>query len=170
MTGAADHRLSTDRAGAGGSPTELLDRLTDTWGRGDAPGYAALFTANADYVTYDGTHLRGRDEISTAHQRLFDKFLRGSSLLWTKIETRSVTPDLTLITARGAVIMRWQRAPKPRRKRLSTITLLAVRSGDDRWQLTFFQNTRYRPFAQTLIGRIVNRRRGGMVTAASVGS
>ncbi|WP_029138164.1 SgcJ/EcaC family oxidoreductase [Nakamurella lactea] len=161
MTSPTHRRQAADQSGATDSPAELLDRLTDTWGRGDAAGYAALFTPDADYVTYDGTHLRGRDEIRNAHQPLFDKFLRGSSLHWSQSEMRDVTPDLTLLTARGAVIMRWQRRPKPRRKRMSTITLLAVRDGDGRWLLTSFQNTRYRPFAESLIGRIVTRKSAG---------
>jgi uncharacterized protein (TIGR02246 family) len=161
MTGSAEQRHAEKAEEGAASPTELFGRLTDTWGAGDASGYAALFMPDADYVTYDGTRLHGRDEIRDAHQSLFDKFLRGSSLLWSDTGMRVVAPGAVVLHACGAVIMRWQRTPKPRRKRLSTITLLAVRSGDQRWLLSTFQNTRYRPFANTLMGRVLARRQPG---------
>jgi hypothetical protein len=34
---------------------ELMDRLSDSWARGDAQAYGAEFTEDCDYVAFDGT-------------------------------------------------------------------------------------------------------------------
>src|SRR5215211_8675002 len=58
----------------------LFDDLLADWGRGDGQAYGSRFTEDADYVAFDGTHIRGRAEISASHQELFDRFLQGTQL------------------------------------------------------------------------------------------
>ncbi|GAA3089533.1 SgcJ/EcaC family oxidoreductase [Nonomuraea salmonea] len=60
--------------------TALLTRLADAWNAGDATAYAALFTEDADYITFDGTHTEGRAAIEAAHRWLFDGPLKGSTM------------------------------------------------------------------------------------------
>jgi uncharacterized protein (TIGR02246 family) len=38
---------------------ELGQALQDAWDRGDAAGYASLFTDDADFVAWNGSHGRG---------------------------------------------------------------------------------------------------------------
>ncbi|HLJ32900.1 MAG TPA: SgcJ/EcaC family oxidoreductase, partial [Ktedonobacteraceae bacterium] len=57
----------------------LLQRLNESWGDTDA--YAALFTEDADYVAFDGSHARGRNEIAEVHRPLFEGILKGSRLV-----------------------------------------------------------------------------------------
>ncbi len=51
---------------------ELGHALQDAWNRGDAAGYASLFTEDADFVAWNGSDGRGRPAIEDAHRRLFD--------------------------------------------------------------------------------------------------
>src|SRR5918994_7036456 len=44
---------------------ELMDRLSDSWARGDAQGYGAEFTEDCDYIAFDGTRFRGPTEPQT---------------------------------------------------------------------------------------------------------
>ncbi|HEX5503223.1 MAG TPA: SgcJ/EcaC family oxidoreductase [Thermomicrobiales bacterium] len=126
----------------------LVQRMNDAWG--DADAFAAVFTEDADYVVFDGTHLRGRRAIAEAHRPLFERFLKGSRLVAEPPAVRFLAPDVALVHGMGAILRARQR--RPSRGRLSVQTLVAVK-GEDGWRLTAFQNTRYRPFAQTLLGK-----------------
>jgi uncharacterized protein (TIGR02246 family) len=46
--------------------------LSDAWDRGDAAGYAALFSPDAQYTTNFGLTLQGRAEIEAGHRLLFE--------------------------------------------------------------------------------------------------
>jgi len=119
---------------------ELLDQLSVAWQAGDAAQYAAHFTADADYVVFDGTHLRGRAAIAQAHQPLFDGIMRGSRLVGGGItDFRLLTPTVALLHTTGTAQLRWHR--KPPRGRQSVQTMVAVREADG-WQFAAFQNTR----------------------------
>ena len=131
----------------------VLARLYEAWSAGDAKAYAALFTPDADYTAFDGTLMKGRDEIVAGHEPLFRGIMRGSRLVEQSSAVRFLTPECALITSRGGIVMSWQgRRAEPSRKRVSAQTLVAVRH-DDHWLLAAFQNTRYRPWARTLMGR-----------------
>jgi len=59
---------------------DLYQRLLDAWGRIDGQAYAAQFTDDADHVVFEGTHTKGRQEIASPHQQLFDRWLKGTRL------------------------------------------------------------------------------------------
>ena len=128
----------------------LVQRMNDAWG--DADAYAAVFTEDADYVIFDGTHLPGRSAIAEAHRPLFERFMKGTRLVAEPPAVRFLAPDVALVHGKGAILRARQR--RPSRRRISVQTLVAVK-GEDGWRLTAFQNTRYRPFAQTLAGRVL---------------
>ncbi len=48
---------------------ELFQKLLDFWGRGDGAAYGDLFTADADYVAFDGSQIMGRDQIGDRSER-----------------------------------------------------------------------------------------------------
>ncbi len=133
----------------------LYQKLIEAWGDTDA--YAALFTEDGDYVAFDGSHARGRTEIAKAHRPLFEGILKGSRLVEVGIplEVRFLSPNVALVHSGGAVLRSHQK--KPSRRAISVQTLVAVKQ-EDRWLFAAFQNTRYRPFAQTLLGKILTSR------------
>ena len=47
-------RASLGREEPLANPMALVDRMFDSWGRGDAAAYHADFTHDADYVFFDG--------------------------------------------------------------------------------------------------------------------
>jgi uncharacterized protein (TIGR02246 family) len=147
-TGLDDPAISQGTATDEAAVRALLQRLYEAWG--DADAYAAAFTADADYIAFDGSHFRGRRAIAEGHRPLFERFLKGSRLVGESSSVRFLTPDVALIHGKGAVVRASQR--RPSRGRLSVQTLVAVRQADG-WRLAAFQNTRYRPFDQTLLGK-----------------
>jgi uncharacterized protein (TIGR02246 family) len=121
---------------------ELFGLLLDDWGRGDGEAYGSRFTEDADYIAFDGTRTRGRREIATSHQRLFDKFLKGTRLTGRILSVKFPSPDVALIHATGGTVMRGK--TKPSSERDSIQTLVAVREGSE-WRFAAFHNSRVRP-------------------------
>jgi uncharacterized protein (TIGR02246 family) len=121
---------------------ELFGLLLDDWGRGDGEAYGSRFTDDADYVAFDGTRTTGRQEISTSHQRLFDKFLKGTRLTGRILSIKFPSPDVALIHATGGTVMRGKTKPSPERDSIQT--LVAVRECAE-WRFAAFHNSRVRP-------------------------
>jgi uncharacterized protein (TIGR02246 family) len=121
---------------------ELFGLLLDDWGRGDGEAYGSRFTDDADYVAFDGTRTTGRQEISASHQRLFDKFLKGTRLTGRVLSIKFPSPDVALIHATGGTVMRGKTKPSPERDSIQT--LVAVREGTE-WRFAAFHNSRVRP-------------------------
>ncbi|HEY8599995.1 MAG TPA: SgcJ/EcaC family oxidoreductase [Thermomicrobiales bacterium] len=118
---------------------QLYRQLLAAWGRGDGAGYAALFTDDADYVAFDGSHTVGRAAIGAAHQALFDTWLRGTRLVGMVNDARFLSPSVVVAHATGGMIMPGRNAPSP--ARASIQTLVAV-NGPSGWRFATFHNTR----------------------------
>jgi uncharacterized protein (TIGR02246 family) len=137
------------------SPSAALSRLAQAWHAGDPDEYAAQFTDDADYVAYDGTRMVGRSAIADGHRDLFAGFMRGSVMTHADVVVNSIAPDVALVCATGGIVMRGRpEGAAPHQRRLSSVTYLLVRSAG-RWRIAHFQNTRYRPWDKTLVGRII---------------
>ncbi|WP_258723474.1 SgcJ/EcaC family oxidoreductase [Cellulomonas sp. NS3] len=136
----------------------VMEELERAWASGDADGFGALHTEACSYVAFDGTVMRGAEGVADGHRALFTGILRDSRLVTQHRDVRFVTPEAAVVVQRGGVVMSWQRGrTAPSRKRLSTsTTLLTFTTG--RWQVAAFQNTRFRPWAETLVGRLMTRR------------
>jgi uncharacterized protein (TIGR02246 family) len=137
----------------------LVDRMVDSWGRGDAVAYHADFTDDADYVPFDGSR-RGKADSISSHRNLFRTVLHGSRLVGGVESVRFVTADVAVVHLTGSVAFAWQQRLK--RRRLSRQTMVVVRR-DGRWQVTAFHNTRVRPMLTSgpmveLGGRLVRWR------------
>jgi uncharacterized protein (TIGR02246 family) len=116
--------------------------VLDAWRAGDGQAFAAPFSDAAVFVGFDGSVMRGREQIASVHQELFDRWLKGSRLVDERTEVRFVAPDVAIVHALGGTVMRGKAEPAPERDSIQT--LVAVR-GDGAWSFVSFQNTRIRP-------------------------
>lgn len=132
--GAAEHDAEAVR--------RLADRLAEAWNHHDADGYAAIFTEDADYVAFDGTHLEGRTANAEHHRALFGTVLRGTRLAFENVRVRFVTPDVAVMHGTGSVLFPWH-AEVPASRR-SIQTYVVVR-GEGEWRIAAFHNARVRP-------------------------
>src|SRR5215208_7838129 len=121
----------------------LYQQLMDGWNQGSGDAFAAVFTEDGDLVGFDGTHLKGRQEIAPFHQQLFDKWLKGSRLVGHVKDVRLLHPDIAVMHAVGGTVMRGKSEPSPERDSIQT--LVATRQEGDEWRLAAFQNTRLHP-------------------------
>jgi len=126
----------------------LFEDLLEDWGRGDGEAYGSHFTEDADYVAFDGTRTRGRREISASHQRLFDKFLKGTRLTGNILNIKFLSPDVALIHATGGTVMPGKTKPSPERDSIQT--LVAVCEGTE-WRFAAFHNSRVRPIGSNAV-------------------
>jgi len=127
---------------------ELGRALQDAWNRGDAAGYASLFTDDADFVAWNGTYGRGRQAIEDGHRRLFDGPLAGSRMVLVEAvdaesappeSLRFVRPDVAIMVISGVVTLAGQSATGPDHESVQTFAL--IKNGS-RWRVTAFHNTR----------------------------
>jgi uncharacterized protein (TIGR02246 family) len=127
----------------------LVDRMFDSWARGDAVAYHADFTDDADYVSFDGSR-RGKADSIRSHANLFRTVLYGSRATSEVESVRFVAPDVAVVHLLGSIVEGWRQ--RPYKRRLSRQTMVVVRR-DGRWQVTAFHNTRVRPLNTS--GRMV---------------
>ena len=118
----------------------LYQQLMDGWNAGNGEAFAAPFEEEGDLVGFDGTHLKGRQEIALFHQHLFDMFLKGFRLVGKSRSVRFLTSDVAVMHAVSGTVMAGQTDLEPERN--SVQTLVAVRCNGKKWYLAAFQNTR----------------------------
>jgi uncharacterized protein (TIGR02246 family) len=152
----------TDRV-ADAELVHLFERMCAAWAAGDADEYGACFTEDSDYVSYDGTHARGRRDMVANHDRLFRGVLAGSALVGEVESVRHLREDVAVMHATGSVQMPW-RASLPKR-RLSRQTIVAVRT-DDGWRVAALHNGRVRPVTIPAPDSLPSRASRAMTRAA----
>ena len=117
----------------------LYQQKIDGWNAGNGNAFAAPYTEDSDYIGFDGTYLKGRQEIASFHQILFDKFLKGSHLVGKIRSIRFPTSDIAIIVAVGGTVMVGQSDIDPERN--SVHMLVAIKQNAN-WRFTAFQNSR----------------------------
>ncbi|MCC3318039.1 SgcJ/EcaC family oxidoreductase [Nocardia africana] len=126
----------------------LIERSRDAWNRGDGAAYGACFTADATDVTYLGTVYHGGAEIGSAHQALFDSFLKGTRLAVDIIEIRCYGSDTAVVVTRGE-------SAKGKPKKLGKLaTYTVVRESDGRWRIAAVQKTQRKTLMEALTFRM----------------
>lgn len=121
----------------------VVEQLVRAWNNGDAAAYAALFTPDADYVTFFGVNLPGRPAIEQAHRALFDGPLHGSQMTLTGAPptVRFARPDVAIVVATTSVT-RPDDTPSPDATGPDATQTLVIVHEPDSWHISTFHNTR----------------------------
>jgi uncharacterized protein (TIGR02246 family) len=117
----------------------LYQRTIDGWNKASGDAFAAPYTDDSDFIGFDGTYMKGRQQIASFHQMLFDKFLTGSRLIGKVRSIRFVTVDVAIMIAVGGTVMAGQSDIEPERNSIHTIVAL---KRNNNWYFTAFQNSR----------------------------
>lgn len=104
----------------------LIEHMVAAWNRGSAADFAAPFTGSADFVAFEGTHLRGRQQIEAFHRPLFEGPLKGSVLHGEVRFVRLLTPDLAVMHATAQVTLPGRREPSPSRNSMQLFVVVRV--------------------------------------------
>jgi uncharacterized protein (TIGR02246 family) len=109
------------------------------WNIGDAAKFAQPYSEDADFIGFDGTHLKGKQQIISFHEMLFDKFVKGIRLVGKVKHIRFPVPSIAIVIGISGTIERGHNRINPERN--SVHTIVAVKD-DHLWKFTSFQNTR----------------------------
>ena len=149
----SDHHETKDDPADERAIRDLFERLLEDWARGDGEAYGSRFTEDADYVAFDGTRTKGREEVSSSHQQLFDKFMKGTRLTGRIEGVKFPVPGVALVHATGGTLMRGKTEPSPERDSIQT--LVAVKREGGEWRFAAFHNTRVRPIGRGARGFLI---------------
>jgi uncharacterized protein (TIGR02246 family) len=130
----------------------MYQRTLDAWGAGDGEGFAAPFSGDALFIGFDGSVVRGREQIAATHQELFDRWMKGSRLVAERTRVRFAGDGVAIVHAVGGTVMRGKAEPAPERDSIQT--LVAVRDAGA-WSFVSFQNTRIRPIGAGAISALL---------------
>jgi uncharacterized protein (TIGR02246 family) len=120
----------------------LYFQMINGWNKGSGSIFASPFAEDGDLVGFDGTHLKGRQNIGHFHQQLFNTILKGSRLVGKIKDVRFLTKDVAIMHAVGGTIMDRQMGIEPERNSIHTVVVNRDYPNADQWFITAFQNTR----------------------------
>ncbi|QVQ53750.1 SgcJ/EcaC family oxidoreductase [Spiractinospora alimapuensis] len=119
---------------------ELLRRQITAWAK-DGAAFAATFTEDADFIAVDGSHLRGRAEITESLREGFEGFMANTRMSAPRSRTvRFPTPDMAVMITSGVCILQpGEEECRPETLSIQTRTALRLADG---WRFTTFHNSR----------------------------
>jgi uncharacterized protein (TIGR02246 family) len=117
----------------------IPQQMIDAWNKGSGEAFAAPFTENADFVAFEGTHLKGRREISSFHQQIFDTVVKGSRLEGEVKFVSFLNPQLAVMHSIALVTLPGQKDPSPSR---DSMQLFVVAKRDGEWRAEAVLNAR----------------------------
>jgi uncharacterized protein (TIGR02246 family) len=114
-------------------------RMIDAWNAGDAGAFIAPFGGDADFVAFEGTHLKGREQMLAFHRRIFDTVVKGSRMEGEVKFVRFLSPGLAVMHSLVKYALRDQ--TKASRAR-DSMQLTVLTKGDGEWRAEALMNAR----------------------------
>lgn len=120
---------------------QLVSSLQDGWTKKDGNLFASPFAETADYVVINGMQLKGRKEIASSHQMIFNTFYKETNITTTVKTIRYLRPDIALVHVSGTMTGTSNGQPVDTKALIS----LVVEKTASGWQIVAFQNTGVQP-------------------------
>jgi uncharacterized protein (TIGR02246 family) len=115
-------------------------QMEDAWNRGSGEEFATPFTEGADFIAFEGTHLKGRRAIAEFHQQIFDLEVNGARLVGAEPKfVRLLSPEHAVMHATVRVVLAGQQEPSPSR---DSMQLFVLRKRDAEWRVDAVLNAR----------------------------
>ena len=124
-----------------GSPADAGTRqeMIDAWNTGSGAAFVAPFTDDADFVVFEGTHLKERQQIVSFTQQIFDTVVKGSRLEGEVKFVRFLSPDLAVMHSVVRTTLPGQPEASPGR---DSMQMYVVTKRDGSWQAEEILNAR----------------------------
>ena len=118
---------------------DIITRMIEAWNRGNAADFAAPFTEGADFIAFEGTHLKGRAQIREFQQRLFDRELKGTRLEGAPKFVHFLGPAVAVMHAWSTTTLEGQTNASPSR---DSMQLFVITRHDGEWLCDAMLNAR----------------------------
>jgi len=118
---------------------DIIARMIEAWNRGSGTNFAAPFSDSADFIAFEGTHLKGRRQIREFHQRLFDSELKGTRLDGAPKFVHFLGPAVAVMHAWATTTLKGQTNASPSR---DSMQLFVVTKHDGEWLCDAMLNAR----------------------------
>jgi len=112
-----------------------VKQLETGWNTKNGAAFAKPFAEDADYVVINGRVLKGKEEIATSHQRIFDTVFKDTKLALTVKQVRFLRPDVAVVHASGH-----RDGPTEELTQGAMMTFIMTK-GQQGWTIAAFQNT-----------------------------
>lgn len=129
----AEDEKSTDRQ----QISAVFENLTAAWRSKNGQAWGEQFVDDADFTVWFGLELKGKEEIGSGHQYVFDQVYPDAVFELQVRQVRFLGPDTALVHLRGFVTRRGEATSE----RPDAVPLAIVRRAEDRWKIVAFQNT-----------------------------
>ncbi len=113
--------------------------MIEAWNTGDARGFASAFAEDADFIAFEGTHLKGREQIVEFHRQLFDTVLKGTRLEGGVHFVRLLGPALAVMHAWATTTLQGQTNASCSR---DSMQLFVLTRRDGQWRVDAMLNAR----------------------------
>ena len=116
---------------------DIADQFEHSWNAADGPAYVEPFAGDADYITIQGHHLRGREEIGAGVDYIFATIYNGSTISLRVTEVRCPSP--TTIVAQIEHVLDAPTGPLAGIN--TTIATVVIADTSEGWEVTTLHNT-----------------------------
>jgi uncharacterized protein (TIGR02246 family) len=121
-----------------------IDAFSDAWNTHDMRAFGRLFTPDADFVNAFGTWWQGREAIEAAHAATHGDVFGASTLEFTEVTLRDLSPGLALARARWTLRGQTRRDGRDAAPRSGRLIFVLRDTGGD-WLIEAAQNTDIAP-------------------------
>jgi uncharacterized protein (TIGR02246 family) len=118
---------------------DFLHQMIEAWNRGSGEGFAAPFSETADFIAFEGMHLKGRKEIAEFNQQSFDTVVKETRLEGKANFVHFLNPQPALMNGVARVMLPRQPKTSPSR---DSMQLFVVMKHDEDWQIEGLLNAR----------------------------
>ena len=133
---ASVHSVSAQNASADEvAIRENVNQLERGWNTKSGALFAKPFAEDADYVVINGSHIRGRKVIESAHQGIFDTIYKDTTITLTVKQVRFLRPDVAVVHVNGR-----RDGPTKELTQDAMLSMVMVKEKGG-WSITSFQNT-----------------------------
>ena len=114
---------------------EAVKQMETGWNTKSGALFAKPFAEDADYVVINGTYIKGRAVIESAHQRIFDTIYKDTRISLVVQQIRFLRPDVAVVHVKG---QRTSPTGEQTQGALITVVMTKEKTG---WTIAAFQNT-----------------------------
>lgn len=115
----------------------VFDALTSAWRAGDGEAWGDQFVDDADFTVWFGLELKGKNDIASGHQFVFDKVYPGTAFELEIRQLRFLGSDFAVAHLTGFVVTEGEAVPEGP----DAVPIAIVQRVEEEWKIVAFHNT-----------------------------